>query len=122
MIVDQRLCACGSGLRAARCCAMDFSLVPPPEASRPLLPVVERAAELHRQGAITEAERLCLEVLELAPAQPDALTLLYQVRNAGGAERAARRCCSASWRCTRTRSGRPASSPSRCSTRAPSCR
>src|SRR4051794_15241465 len=89
MIVDQRLCACGSGLRAARCCAMDFSLVPPSEASRPLLPVVERAGELHRQGAAVEAERLCLEVLELAPAQPDALSLLYQIRQAGGAERAA---------------------------------
>ena len=66
-MVDQRLCACGSGLRAVRCCAMDFSLVPPPEAIRPLVPLVERAVELHRQGAVAEAERLCLEVLELAP-------------------------------------------------------
>ncbi len=89
MIVDQRLCACGSGLRAARCCAMDFSLVPPLEASRPLLPVIERAGELHRQGALAEAERLCLEALELAPSQLDALSLLYQIRKAAGVERAA---------------------------------
>lgn len=89
MIVDQRLCACGSGLRAARCCAMDFSLVPPPEASRPLFPVIERALELHRQGAAAEAERACLEALELAPTQLDALTLLYQIRKAAGVERAA---------------------------------
>lgn len=89
MIVDQRLCACGSGLRAARCCGMDFSVVPPPEASRPLLPTVERAAELQRQGAAAEAERLCLEVLELAPTQLEALSLLYQIRKAAGVETAA---------------------------------
>jgi Tfp pilus assembly protein PilF len=89
MVVDQRLCACGSGLRAARCCAMDFSLVPPPEASRPLFPVIERALERHRQGAPAEAERLCLDALELAPTQLDALTLLYQIRKAAGVERAA---------------------------------
>jgi tetratricopeptide (TPR) repeat protein len=89
MMVDQRLCACGSGLRAVRCCAADFSLVPPPEAIRPILPVVERALELHRQGAVAEAERVCLEALELAPTQLDALSLLYQIRKAGNVERAA---------------------------------
>jgi tetratricopeptide (TPR) repeat protein len=89
MIVDQRLCACGSGLRATRCCSMDFSLLPPVESSRPLLPLIERAGELHKQGATAEAERLCLEALELAPSQLDALTLLYQLRQAGGVERAA---------------------------------
>jgi tetratricopeptide (TPR) repeat protein len=89
MIVDQRLCACGSGLRATRCCNMDFSLLPPAESSRPLLPLIERAGELHKQGATAEAERLCLEALELAPSQLDALTLLYQLRQAGGVERAA---------------------------------
>jgi tetratricopeptide (TPR) repeat protein len=89
MIVDQRLCGCGSGLRAVRCCAMDFSMVPPAEASRPLAPIVERAGELHRQGAVAEAERLCLEALELAPSQLDALSLLYQIRKAANVERAA---------------------------------
>jgi tetratricopeptide (TPR) repeat protein len=89
MMVDQRLCACGSGLRTVRCCAADFSLVPPPEALRPILPVVERALELQRQGAGEEAERVCLEALELAPTQLDALSLLYQIRRAGNVERAA---------------------------------
>src|SRR5436305_9333363 len=89
MIVDQRMCACGSGLRAARCCQMDFSMVPPNEANRPLLPVVERAIELHRQGAVEPAERLCLEVLELAPGQLEGLSLLYQIRRAGGQANAA---------------------------------
>ena len=45
--------------------------------------------ELHRQGAIAEAERVCLEALELAPTQLDALSLLYQIRKAGNVERAA---------------------------------
>ena len=89
MIVDQRLCACGSGLRLARCCGMDFSVVPPGAASGPLLPIVQRAAERHAQGAAEDAERLCLEVLELAPGQLEALTLLYRIRRAGGADNAA---------------------------------
>ena len=89
MIVDQRLCGCGSGLRLVRCCQMDFSVVPPSAASGPLLPMVQRAAERHAQGAVEEAERGCLEVLELAPGQLEALTLLYQIRRAAGQENAA---------------------------------
>src|SRR6266849_2614130 len=89
MIVDQRLCGCGSGLRLVRCCQMDFSLVPPSAASGPLLPIVQRAAERHAQGAVEEAEKGCLEVLELAPGQLEALSLLYQIRKAGGQENAA---------------------------------
>ena len=89
MIVDTRPCSCGSGLRMARCCQMDFSVLPPAEAGRPLLPVAQRAAERHAQGAVEEAERLCLEVLELAPSQLEALSLLYRIRKTGGAEGAA---------------------------------
>jgi|SRR5579862_2695740 len=89
MIVDGRLCSCGSGLRLARCCQMDFSMLPPAEAGRPLLPLAQRAAELHTQGAVEEAEQACLAVLELAPAQPEALALLYRIRKAGGQENAA---------------------------------
>src|SRR5271165_4545443 len=86
---DPRLCACGSGLRAVRWCQLDPAMLPPAEAARPLVPVIERAVELHRQDNPAEAEKLCLEVLELAPGQPDALSLLYRIRRAGGAERAA---------------------------------
>jgi len=89
MIVDQRLCACGSGLRLVRCCGMDFSMVPPSAASGPLLPIIQRAAERHAQGAAEEAERGCLEVLELAPGQLEALSLLYQIRKAAGRGNAA---------------------------------
>ena len=89
MLSDPRLCACGSGLRAVRCCRLDPAMLPPGEAARPLVPVVERAVELHRQGNAAEAEKLCLEVLELAPGQPEALSLLYRIRRDGGAECAA---------------------------------
>ncbi|MBV9824688.1 MAG: sulfotransferase [Alphaproteobacteria bacterium] len=89
MLIDMRVCSCGSGLRLMRCCQMDFSVLPPPEASRPVLPIIQRATELHGQGATGEAERLCLEALELFPSQLDGLTLLYQIRKASGVETAA---------------------------------
>src|SRR5215472_6758076 len=89
MAPDSRLCACGSRLRAVRCCQLDFAMLPPPGAERPLAPVIERAVELHRQNNDVEAEKVCLEVLELAPSQPDALSLLYRIRREGGEERAA---------------------------------
>jgi len=88
MIVDLRLCACGSGLRLARCCQMDFSVGPPAGVSGPLAPTVQRAVERHAQGAVEEAERLCLEVLELVPTQLDALSLLYRIRKAAGQQNA----------------------------------
>jgi tetratricopeptide (TPR) repeat protein len=78
------LCPCGSGLRAARCCSLQRGSLPPPEAIRHLLPLVERAARAHRQGADEAAERLCLDVLELAPDRPGALSILYEIRKAQG--------------------------------------
>jgi tetratricopeptide (TPR) repeat protein len=64
-------------------------MLPPPEAARPLIPVVERAEELHRQNNRAEAGKLCREVLELAPGQPEALSLLYRIHAEAGQERAA---------------------------------
>jgi Tfp pilus assembly protein PilF len=45
--------------------------------------------EMLRQNAISEARRLCLDVLELAPGQLDALTLLYQIYQTQGPASAA---------------------------------
>src|ERR1700712_1550965 len=84
-----QMCPCGSGLRAARCCSMNPNAMPPAESSRHLMPLVERAVGAHRQGAIETAERLCLDVLELAPDRPGALTILYQIRKDQGNHRAA---------------------------------
>jgi tetratricopeptide (TPR) repeat protein len=83
------LCACGSGLRAARCCGMIPGAMPPPESSRHLVPLVERAMTALRQGAIEMAERLALDVLELAPDRPGALSVLYQIRREQGKHAAA---------------------------------
>src|ERR1700733_5911912 len=83
------LCPCGSGLRAVRCCNLQLHSAPPPEATRHLVPLVERAIQAHRQGANETAERLCLDVLELAPDRPGALSVLYDIRKAQGNARAA---------------------------------
>jgi tetratricopeptide (TPR) repeat protein len=64
-------------------------MLPPRGAARPLIPVVERAEELHRQNNRAEAEKLCREVLEMAPGQPEALSLLYRIHAEAGRERAA---------------------------------
>src|ERR1700678_3920873 len=84
-----QMCPCGSGLRAARCCGMNPAAMPPAESSRHLMPLVERAITAHRQGAIETAERLCLDVLELAPDRPGALSILYEIRKAQNKPRAA---------------------------------
>ncbi len=86
---DPGLCACGSQLRRLRCCEMNLAAQASGEAGRHLLPLVERAVQAHRHGAIETAETLCLDVLELAPTQPGALQVLYSIRKAQGAMRAA---------------------------------
>jgi tetratricopeptide (TPR) repeat protein len=68
---------------------MQLGALPPPEAIRHLVPLVERAIQAHRQGADEIAERLCLDVLELAPDRPGALSVLYDIRKAEGKARAA---------------------------------
>ncbi len=89
MLGDQSLCPCGSGLRVQRCCGLDAAVLPPPGAGAPLAPVIERAVEAQRRGAKAEAERLCHQVLELAPGQPEALATLWQICRADGRAQAA---------------------------------
>ena len=79
-MVDLRACACGSGLRALRCCALDLATLPAADAGEPLAPLVERAQEARRQGDVAAAERLCLQILELAPGHCRTLGLLYELR------------------------------------------
>src|SRR5215469_8351262 len=83
------LCPCGSGLRPQRCCSLQLDSVPPPEAIRHLVPLLERAVRAHAQGADDTAERLCLDVLELAPDRSGALSILYDIRKAQGRQVAA---------------------------------
>jgi tetratricopeptide (TPR) repeat protein len=79
---ESQLCACGSGLTRARCCQLNLSSLGAREASRHLVPLEERAAQAQRNGATEEAERLALDVLELAPGRTRALTVLYEIRKA----------------------------------------
>jgi tetratricopeptide (TPR) repeat protein len=58
--------------------------LPPASSSRHLVPLVERAIQAHRHGAPETAEKLALEVLELAPDRPGALSVLYEIRKAQG--------------------------------------
>src|ERR1700691_5314695 len=76
------LCACGSGLTRPRCCELNLANLGAREASRHLAPLEERAAEAHRSGASEQAERLVLDVLELAPGRTRALGVLYEIRKA----------------------------------------
>ena len=89
MNAPQNLCPCGSGLRPARCCNADLSTATTGEATRHLLPLVDRAIALHSKGEFAEAEKICLDVLELAPGQGGALAILYQIRKAQGVRPAA---------------------------------
>ena len=72
-------CACRSGLRSDRCCALDWTI--PPAASRET-PEIERARVALGAGNVTEATRLLIDVLEQFPRHPGALGLLYQIRSA----------------------------------------
>ena len=77
-------CACGSGLSRPRCCELDLATLGVRAASRHLAPLEERAAEVQRRGDLEEAERLALDVLELAPGRGRALLVLYEIRKAQG--------------------------------------
>jgi tetratricopeptide (TPR) repeat protein len=81
---DPRLCPCGSGLTRARCCELNIATLGARDAGHHLAPLEERAAEAQRRGATEEAERLALDVLELAPARTRALSILYEIRKAQG--------------------------------------
>ena len=77
---DPTLCLCGSGLRAVRCCGQDLSLKVVTAASRHIAPLAEQAIAAFDAGQVEEATTLCLEVLDLTPGQPRALSLLYRIR------------------------------------------
>ena len=82
-------CPCASGLPAAKCCALDVATLAPPQTHQPLLPKVDQAIAAHSRGAHAEAERLCLDVLELAPGQGGALAVLFHIRRVQGRHMAA---------------------------------
>lgn len=82
-------CACGSGLRQSRCCGISDPAPVLPSAMGHLMPLVERAIDAQRRGDTVLAERLCVDVLELAPSLGEALKLLYEIRKTEGRTQAA---------------------------------
>ena len=87
--MNSPFCPCGSGLRPGRCCSLQISALPPADATRHLVPLVERAFQAWQQGDRATAERLSLDVLELSPDRPGALSVLYNVRKEQGNQTAA---------------------------------
>jgi len=60
-----------------------------PEAHHHLVPLEEQAQQALRTGAVETAERLALDVLELAPGRIPPLTVLYEIRKRDGRTKAA---------------------------------
>lgn len=84
------LCSCGSGLRSCRCCELSSAYAAPAEESDVIASLFARAQRAFAAGDITAAERLCVNVLDVAPRIPGALWMLYQVcRRAGRGQAAA---------------------------------
>lgn len=81
---NARLCACGSGLTRSRCCELNLSSLGASEASRHLQPLEEQAVQARHEGKQEEAERLALDILELAPGRIVALGVLYEIRKTQG--------------------------------------
>ena len=90
-------CPCGSGLRADRCCAFDWSTSPNPP--RPT-PEVEEARGALAGGNPARAEQLLVPLLNQNPRHVTALGLLHDLRRAQGigvAAEAAARADRARW-------------------------
>jgi tetratricopeptide (TPR) repeat protein len=77
----QSFCACGSGLRAERCCALDWSAAWPPPARAE---EVARARAVWLKGDAAEGGRLLIEFLDRSPLHLGALALLQEIRAGEG--------------------------------------
>ena len=86
---DLELCACGSGLRAERCCRLDLARTERTSPDGPYADRVARMSRAYNDGEAELAESLALDILEEAPGQRDALGALYNVRKDQGELRAA---------------------------------
>src|SRR5271166_826090 len=78
-------CACGSGLRADRCCSLDATAAWPKPAPEPDL---ERAGAARAAGRVEKAERRLIDLLERSPLHVGALALLAEIRTAQSDRRA----------------------------------
>src|SRR5580698_9561375 len=72
-------CACGNGLKADRCCALDWTAPWPQPASTASL---DRARTALAGKNTAEAEHLLVDFLEQSPSHSGGLMLLYELRTA----------------------------------------
>jgi tetratricopeptide (TPR) repeat protein len=79
MTPEPATCGCCSGLRADRCCALDWAA---PPADPEQVPEFDRALTAVQAGNVAAAERLVIDVLQRSPRHIGALDLLYQIRRA----------------------------------------
>jgi tetratricopeptide (TPR) repeat protein len=87
--VDLRACACGSRLRAVRCCELPPVAIAAPIAAQQLEPLMERFRAQPDPNAAEADETLLLAVLDLAPDHAAALMALYARRATHGPASAA---------------------------------
>jgi len=80
------LCACGSGLKSNRCCALDWAVAWPAPAPAA---AAEKARTALAAGNVAEAERLLIDLLDASPMRVGALSLLQQIRAIQGRDAAA---------------------------------
>lgn len=81
---DRTLCACGSGLRARRCCRLDAAGLPDPANHAALDSLLEQARAARTAGRNRDAERHMLQLLDLTPHHREGLRLLFDLRRAEG--------------------------------------
>src|ERR1700761_7912539 len=81
---DQAPCACGSGLRAVRCCRLNLARTPRTPVEGLFAERVARMSQAYNDGEAELAERIALEILDEAPGQREALAALYNVRKDQG--------------------------------------
>ena len=82
--LDQSPCACGSGLRRARCCAFDVAAGPDPAHYAILETLAEIMQAARTAGKNREAERHALALLDLAPLHHQGLRILFEIRRDEG--------------------------------------
>ena len=72
-------CDCGSGLRAGRCCKLNFSGLPRTEDSELLAGQTAQMQQAYTDGERRLAEHLAQRILEEAPGRREALGMLFNV-------------------------------------------
>jgi tetratricopeptide (TPR) repeat protein len=80
--MDGHACACGSGLRRSRCCALDAAAWPAAESAALLDAQAQNATALFNARKFGEAETLALGILDLAPNHRLALRVLFEIMKA----------------------------------------